>query len=778
MALARYVVGSFVVAGGLVYHAMSTREQYFPAMLYLSSSKLSVVVLGNLAFALTLCLGHLLKAIFLGRLREAEVERLYERAKDAIMETCLAMTIFREEFNVKFVVLFVSLLFVKIFHWLCGDRVEHVETAPATSRLTHVRVCSLMFLLFALDVSFLRYAVAHTLKIGPSVLLLFGFEYVILASKAVATFAKYCIVALDNFLDGRWEGKGTAVFYLELVTDLLHLFVYFVFFLIIFAYYGLPVHLVRDLYLTFRNFRRRVGEFLRYRKVTANLDERFPDCTREELQEGDDVCIICRDEMACGAAGGARPKKLPCGHCFHLGCLRSWLERQQACPTCRAAVVPAEDAHAANGENEAGGGGNPDAAEDAAMRAAFRRELFGEGGGGAAGEGGTPAAAATAADANANANPAAPPPRVPPPPPPPIDAAGARAVPPPPPPRAEAPAEPSASDSPSPPTADPRSAPAAADPGSSAAARRAAAMDAAMRRAAAARAASAAGREEVDRAGRLPSDSTPSAAAAAAPPSPAPDSTRAFDSDADAARQSHSSPGGVGGASGGEPPPSFRAAAPEWASPWTSLAATAVGDPAAADAGALSPAQAHQIAAATAAAVAAASARAQMAFFQMAPLGLLAPPGNALAGSPLFGAPPSPGAAADPTFDIAFAAAARAAAAARSGEAAAAAAFGDAGTPGAYDSNVHARGGVEGEEAARAEADLGGDAAAARLVAARDATAKARTRMHLAALEEQVARLQVQLAEARREADEEDEPMKGKGKGPEGHGEDAGPSEK
>ena len=117
MALARYVVGSFVVAGGLVYHAMSTREQYFPAMLYLSSSKLSVVVLGNLAFALTLCLGHLLKAIFLGRLREAEVERLYERAKDAIMETCLAMTIFREEFNVKFVVLFVSLLFVKIFHW-------------------------------------------------------------------------------------------------------------------------------------------------------------------------------------------------------------------------------------------------------------------------------------------------------------------------------------------------------------------------------------------------------------------------------------------------------------------------------------------------------------------------------------------------------------------------------------------------------------------------------------------------------------------------------------
>ena len=52
--------------------------------------------MGNLMFALTLCLGHLFKAIFLGQLREAEVERLYERSKDAIMETCLAMTIFRE----------------------------------------------------------------------------------------------------------------------------------------------------------------------------------------------------------------------------------------------------------------------------------------------------------------------------------------------------------------------------------------------------------------------------------------------------------------------------------------------------------------------------------------------------------------------------------------------------------------------------------------------------------------------------------------------------------
>ena len=49
---------------------------------------------------------------------------------------------------------------------------------------------------------------------------------------------------MRSYLEGRWEGKGTYVFYLELVTDLLHLCVYVVFFFIVFTNYGLPLHLV------------------------------------------------------------------------------------------------------------------------------------------------------------------------------------------------------------------------------------------------------------------------------------------------------------------------------------------------------------------------------------------------------------------------------------------------------------------------------------------------------------------------------------------------------
>lgn len=69
----------------------------------------------------------LLRWIFFGQLRAAEIEHAQERVWHAIMETCLAFTVFRDEFSPKFVMQFVLLFFVKAFHWLAEDRVEYME---------------------------------------------------------------------------------------------------------------------------------------------------------------------------------------------------------------------------------------------------------------------------------------------------------------------------------------------------------------------------------------------------------------------------------------------------------------------------------------------------------------------------------------------------------------------------------------------------------------------------------------------------------------------------
>lgn len=51
-----------------------------------------------------------------------------ERFWYALTETCLAFTVFRDDFNPKFVALFTVLLFLKSFHWLAEERVDYVCT--------------------------------------------------------------------------------------------------------------------------------------------------------------------------------------------------------------------------------------------------------------------------------------------------------------------------------------------------------------------------------------------------------------------------------------------------------------------------------------------------------------------------------------------------------------------------------------------------------------------------------------------------------------------------
>ena len=58
------------------------------------------------------------------------------------------------------------------------------------------------------------------------------------------------------------------------------------------------------------------------------MEKNFPMASKEELCKNSDDCPICWDKMETG-------RKLPCGHLFHNYCLRSWLEQDTSCPTCR-----------------------------------------------------------------------------------------------------------------------------------------------------------------------------------------------------------------------------------------------------------------------------------------------------------------------------------------------------------------------------------------------------------------------------------------------------------
>lgn len=405
-------------------------------------------ILTNLTLFVVASFIYCLQRICYGPLRPIEVEQLYEKGWFAITETCLAMTIFRDEVGAWFLVMFVGLMAGKIWGWVGEGRVEILEQQPpANPRLFHIRLSISLAMSILYDAWLLSYAINSVIQQArPNMMVMFLFEFAILTTSSFSTALRYGISLIEakilkqqtqEMLESRrtevrrqrqemirereaaaasgeslsadaaeeplpseddieemdieppgWETKGHWVLTLDLMTgmqefiwfgfgfllltsflDFVKLGIYSAFFFILLTFYGLPIHIMRDLFLTARSFLKRLSAFLKYRNATRDMNQRYPDATVEEIQR-EDTCIICREEMtpwsvtnpAPGAPGPdapqpppvrspitserSRPKKLPCGHVLHLGCLKSWLERQQVCPTCRRPVVDTRPAGA------------------------------------------------------------------------------------------------------------------------------------------------------------------------------------------------------------------------------------------------------------------------------------------------------------------------------------------------------------------------------------------------------------------------------------------------
>ena len=157
MRLAAYSSVSLLLAAIAIFNAWNQHKQFYPACVYLSMNSASFMALMNLIVPAVIYVGKLLQKVLVGPLRVIEVEHLYERAWFSVSETCLAMTIFRNDFDAQFLVLFSLLLMSKCFHWLLADRVEYVFTIICYLEyllINHDYLCRCNKLQICLDSSF------------------------------------------------------------------------------------------------------------------------------------------------------------------------------------------------------------------------------------------------------------------------------------------------------------------------------------------------------------------------------------------------------------------------------------------------------------------------------------------------------------------------------------------------------------------------------------------------------------------------------------------------
>ncbi|KAG2425435.1 hypothetical protein HXX76_013646 [Chlamydomonas incerta] len=191
---------------------------------------------------------------------------------------------------------------------------------------------------------------------------------------------------------GGWSGKGSFLYYVELVADVLMHGVTLAHYMHVWFLHGLSFHLsdavlFLDMRAVLLSLLRRLRSHLSYRAATHRLNTCFRDVYAPGAgpgagAKGGDYGVVEGAEGVVAAEGvAAAPlpphgldcticldaishvgKQLPCGHCFHLACLRAWLQQSGSesftCPNCRKPimVVPGGGAEDGGGRGGAGRG--------------------------------------------------------------------------------------------------------------------------------------------------------------------------------------------------------------------------------------------------------------------------------------------------------------------------------------------------------------------------------------------------------------------------------------
>ena len=350
--LVTYFGISTILAFASIYHSYCIHEQFYPTIVYLTNNKLCILSLGNFGFCFALTIANIVIKIFFNEMADDETNEIMLRSKYSITEICIALTSFRNELNKTVIMLFVSLLFIKAFHWLTILRMENFARDIVNNqhnddnnnnnnnnngnRYYKYRLFSILLFLLFIDIFcsiILLYLLYQQQKF--SVIVLFAFEFTILSCSIFTQICKFIVLLIDRSYDGRWSYKPTIMFIFEFFHDLIHLGLYSIFIWILTVNWGFPLHLLRELFLAFHTLRNRIIQFYNYSKIIKVLDTQFPTVTRQDLidTQRDIICVICFSEMETG-------KELPCKHVFHLNCLKRWFEQKQECPMCRLKIVP------------------------------------------------------------------------------------------------------------------------------------------------------------------------------------------------------------------------------------------------------------------------------------------------------------------------------------------------------------------------------------------------------------------------------------------------------
>ncbi|XP_032416599.1 E3 ubiquitin-protein ligase AMFR isoform X2 [Xiphophorus hellerii] len=321
-------------------NAVGNTELARTVLWYLITDSLFVWVLVNTFCCSLMLIAKMIQYVVFGPLRVSEKQHLKDKFWNFIFYKFIfifgVLNVQTVEEVVMWCLWFSALVFLHLMVQLCKDRFDYLSFSPSTPMNSHVRVlCLLVSLLLdccGLAVVCGLLGASH----GMHTLSFMAAECLLVTVRTGHVIMRYSIHLWDLNHPGTWESKGTYVYYTDFIMELAMLFldlmhhIHMLLFGNIWLSMASLVIFMQLRYL-FHEVQRRIRRHKNYLRVINNMEARFAIATAEELAANDDDCAICWDTMLTA-------RKLPCGHLFHNSCLRSWLEQDTSCPTCRTSL--------------------------------------------------------------------------------------------------------------------------------------------------------------------------------------------------------------------------------------------------------------------------------------------------------------------------------------------------------------------------------------------------------------------------------------------------------
>ena len=297
----------------------------------------------NLICCFILVAFEIVQYVIFGPLRVSELQHLKETFWDYLVQKGLFVFFILDtktyEERSPWAVWFTTLGSILLSSKLCRDRFEYLSSSPASKSWQLIKITALMT--FLLCGSIFCCAIIPIKDFSTQSLFLLA-DAIYVLTFVVSIITRFIVLMYDMRPNSALENSASIGYYTDLLFSMAMLSIE----LLHHSHLLIVSHatmLIRGIFLMkihtlLMELRRRYRRHKHYLLVVQLMESNFEVASEEDIAKFSDECAICWDSMVTA-------RKLPCGHLFHNFCLRSWLEQDASCPTCRTSFKGQQQQH-------------------------------------------------------------------------------------------------------------------------------------------------------------------------------------------------------------------------------------------------------------------------------------------------------------------------------------------------------------------------------------------------------------------------------------------------